>query len=456
MKKISSRIILIVLICSILMSVIVGGISIYRSINTIENQSNKRLLDMEEDETITLTISKKVILNDMYNTIYIVLGIIGISSILVMGISLTMGKKISKPMGFITEVLELTANLDLTDIEETEEVVGYLNRKDEIGSALRASAALREEMRKIIRSIEETTVNIVENTNDLSAATQETTRSIIDVTKTVEELAQASMEQASDTEKGSDKLYILSDEIKGAVENGEMVVESSMKVQRINEEGSRAMESMMEKFRVVNQSSDVLGQNINSLLDKSQSIGNILNTIKDISDQTNLLALNAAIEAARAGEAGRGFAVVAEEIRKLSEQTGDATKNIEDILNTIQSEVEDTKGNMDMSAEALGDANKSVIQSKEAFEQIHVAMSMAMEAIGNLEEKLRKVDVNKEEVLIAIQNISSISEETAASTEELSAAMEEQAATMETISSSTINLTKIIEKLDRLVSMFKI
>lgn len=235
-----------------------------------------------------------------------------------------------------------------------------------------------------------------------------------------------------------------------------MVVESSMKVQRINEEGSRAMESMMEKFRVVNQSSDVLGQNINSLLDKSQSIGNILNTIKDISDQTNLLALNAAIEAARAGEAGRGFAVVAEEIRKLSEQTGDATKNIEDILNTIQSEVEDTKGNMDMSAEALGDANKSVIQSKEAFEQIHVAMSMAMEAIGNLEEKLRKVDVNKEEVLIAIQNISSISEETAASTEELSAAMEEQAATMETISSSTINLTKIIEKLDRLVSMFKI
>jgi len=85
-----------------------------------------------------------------------------------------------------------------------------------------------------------------------------------------------------------------------------------------------------------------------------------------------------------------------------------------------------------------------------------VAMSMAMEAIGNLEEKLRKVDVNKEEVLIAIQNISSISEETAASTEELSAAMEEQAATMETISSSTINLTKIIEKLDRLVSMFKI
>ena len=232
--------------------------------------------------------------------------------------------------------------MDLRDIEITDELKALLNRKDETGDIFRATQTLRQEMKTVIRAIEETTENIVTNTNSLSNATQDTSQAINDVAKTVEELADASMGQAEDAEKGSIVLSKLADEIKLAVDDGEIVIDSSMKAQGINEASSKSMEAMMEKFHMSKESTNKVAENVNSLLEKFQFIGNILNTIMNISEQTNLLALNAAIEAARAGEAGRGFAVVAEEIRKLSEETGNATKNIEGILNDIGLEIEST------------------------------------------------------------------------------------------------------------------
>ncbi|OZV11567.1 hypothetical protein CIW83_14090 [Tissierella sp. P1] len=409
-----------------------------------------------DDKIIIMTVPKDEILKEMYNTIYIILGVVLIAAVLTTFISFVLGKKISNPIVFSAEILNTTSKLDLTHIEETKEIRDLLNRKDEVGSIFRATGALREEMRKAIKAIEDTTINIVENTASLTTATHETTQSINDMAKTVEELAQASMGQAEDAETGSEKLYRLANEIKAAVENGETLVESSAKAQRISEEGSKSMENMVEKFNITNKSTLMVAENINSLSEKSQSIGSILNTIISISEQTNLLALNAAIEAARAGEAGRGFAVVAEEIRKLSEQTGHATKSIEDILNAIQSEVETTKVSMDESEESLNDANNTLEQVKKSFDEIYKAILISMEAIKQLDERLEVVDNEKEDVILAIQSISSVTEETAASTEELSASMEEQAATMETVANNTNNLSNTIQKLNELVNRFKL
>lgn len=409
-----------------------------------------------DGKVIMLTIPRSEVFEEMNITAYAIIGVIFISAILSAIVALILGKRISRPIVLATDILNTTANLDLKEIEETKTIKSILNRKDEVGLIFRATATLREEMRKVIRAIEETTENIVSNTNSLTVATQETSQSINEVARTVEELAKAAMEQAEDAETGSVKLEKLADEIKQAVENGEVVVESSMHAQKISEEGSKAMNDMVEKFNITSKSTNTVAKNINSLLEKSNSIGSILNTIMGISEQTNLLALNAAIEAARAGEAGRGFSVVAEEIRKLSEQTGHATKDIEEILNSIQSEVEATKENMDTSENALKDANVTLDQSMKSFEDIISSILISIEAIEKLGNGLNTVDSDKEEAIVAIQSISSITEETAASTEELSASMEEQAATIETISSNTDNLAQTIEKLNELVNRFKL
>lgn len=408
------------------------------------------------DKILVLTVPKKEVLAEVYNTIYYVLAIIFVAAILSTIVSLVMGRRISKPIVAVTEILETTSRLDLTEIEETKELKKLLNRKDEVGSIVKATEVLRKELRNIILQIEESTSNIVSNTRSVTQSTDETSNSINDVAKTVEELAEASMGQAEDAESGSEKLYKLAKEIKLAVEDGETVAQISMKAQNINEDGSKSMEDVVEKFNITNESSKIVAENVNSLIEKSQSIGIILNTIMDISEQTNLLALNAAIEAARAGEVGKGFAVVAEEIRKLSEQTGNSTKDIEEILGTIQVEVETTKGNVDISEEALSEANNALDMARKAFREIYSSILSSIEGIENLSNRLAIVDEDKEEVILAIQSISSVTEETAASTEELSASMEEQAATMESISQSTEDLAKTIEELNGLVNRFKI
>lgn len=419
----------------------------------------KKLMAFEklmDGKILILTVPKPEILKNMYNTIYIILLVMAIAAIISIFASLTAGRRISKPISMVTDILNTTAKLDLRDIEETGEIKHILNREDEIGSILRATAMVREELRLMIKTIEEATLNVVENTNHLNQATTETSQSINDVARTVEELAQATMGQAEDAENGATKLIKLAKEIANAVANGEIATDNSMEAGRMTREGSKALNNMAERISITDKSTAIVSENINSLLDKSKSIGNILNSIKDISEQTNLLALNAAIEAARAGEAGSGFAVVAEEIRKLSEQTGHATENIEDILKSIQHEIEITKENMDVSEDAMKDVNNSLQSSNKAFEDIYSTTMKAIKAIKELSEGLEQIDEDKEGVIMSIESISSVTEETAASTEELSASMEEQAATMETISNNTDNLVKTINNLNELIDRFKI
>ena len=409
-----------------------------------------------DGKILILTVPKSEILKDMYNTAYIILLVMAIAIVLAIFISMIAGRRISKPITMVTEILNTTSTLDLRDIDQTKEIKDILKRKDETGSILRATVELRKELRHMIKTIEEVTLDVVTNTNYLNQATAETSESINDVSKTIEELAQATMGQAEDAESGSTKLIKLADEIKAAVQNGKIATDNSMEAEQTTAEGTEALKGMKEKISLSDESTAIVAQNINSLLDESQSIGNILNSIKDISEQTNLLALNAAIEAARAGEAGSGFAVVAEEIRKLSEQTGDATENIESILKAIQQQVEITKENMDASEDAMKDVNNSLGISNKAFEGIYSATMEAIEAIKKLNQGLNVIDEDKEKVITSIESISSVTEETAASTEELSASMEEQSATIETISNNTDNLLKTISNLNELVGKFKL
>lgn len=411
---------------------------------------------LDDEKILILIVPEKEIFSKVNQIAYIIGAVILMASILATIISLIAGKRIGDPIVLITGMLETTSKLDLKNIEETKEMNNLVNRRDEVGRIFRSTGVLREEMRNIISKIEDTTNNIVLNTANVKHATVETKQSINDVANTVEELAEASMGQAEDAETSSDKLDSLADKIKLSVNDGEIVFESSKRAKKITEEGSKSMDEVIDKFNITNNSTQVLVKNIDSLLDNSKSIGTILTTIMNISEQTNLLALNAAIEAARAGEAGRGFSVVAEEIRKLSEETGNATRSIEDILRNIQGEVANTKENMDLSELALGNANKTLEVAKKAFNEIYKATNSSINGIKELNNKLEMVDEDKAEVILAIQNISSVTEETAASTEELSASMEEQAATMETIASNTENLSEIVAKLEQLINRFKL
>jgi hypothetical protein len=144
-----------------------------------------------------------------------------------------------------------------------------------------------------------------------------------------------------------------------------------------------AMEKISGNLQAMSQDTKTMAQNVDTLSERASQIGGIVQLIKEIADQTNLLALNAAIEAARAGEQGRGFAVVADEVRKLAERTTKATSEISGLVSAIQTETQQTRGQMDHWAqrtETFGQEGYSATQNMQALFDLSHRMEGAISA----------------------------------------------------------------------------
>ena len=207
-------------------------------------------------------------------------------------------------------------------------------------------------------------------------------------------------------------------------------------------EGMSTMQQAGEAMDSLNSSSgEVLGS-MRTLVDKSEQIGGIVDSISGIADQTNLLALNAAIEAARAGEQGRGFAVVADEVRKLAEESQNAAQEIATILADIGSSTSRTMGLVEQSVERTGAGLELVEAARDAFTRIEAS-------VGD-------VATGVDQIGAATEEVASVATQSSAATEEVSASTEETAASMQEVSAASSQLNSLGARLGELSGGFRI
>lgn len=418
-----------------------------------ENGDSKLLsyAKLSNEFILCFSVNESDIFKEINNLSTFIVLAVGLAIILSIGVAIFIGRKISSPIVKVTDLVNTTANLDL----RYDDRYDYLaNNKDETGDIARAVGVLRQALRDVVGVIKENSGTTFELSKEISKSIDETISSIETISKAVDELTQGAQEQAIKAQEGSEKLALLSDDIMEATRLGHEVEVESQKTNKMSKEGANAINDLSNKIKVNYEVTTKVSKNVEVLSSKSASIESIINTIQGIAEQTNLLALNASIEASRAGESGKGFAVVAEEVRKLSEQTTSSAKEIEEMIQEIKSEVQTTLYSMTTLMETSKEAEITMMDSKEAFNNIDNAVDKTILNINNLVQKIERIGLSKNAVIENISVIASISDEAAASTQEVSASVSNQVNNMNLISNGIDQLKEMVNKLDVIINKF--
>ena len=239
----------------------------------------------------------------------------------------------------------------------------------------RSSITTRDEMGMLAAEVNEMAGKLNETLNRVAANSEQVAAAANQLHGTSEQIATGAEEVAAQTgtvATASEEMAATSSEIAQnchmAAEGGRQATDRAQTGKLVVEQTVQVMNRIADQVK--NSAATVAG-----LGERSDQIGAIIGTIEDIADQTNLLALNAAIEAARAGEQGRGFAVVADEVRALAERTTRATREIGEMIKSIQSETREAVGAMEQGVREVENGTREAAKSGESLQEILIQIN---------------------------------------------------------------------------------
>ncbi|MDH3346839.1 MAG: HAMP domain-containing methyl-accepting chemotaxis protein [Desulfobulbaceae bacterium] len=299
----------------------------------------------------------------------------------------------------IMRLLEDVAGLADGDLTVDAEVTA-----DVTGAIADSYNFMIEQLRDIISNVQDATLQVSSSANEIQT--------------TAEHLAQGSESQAmqiTDTSAAIDEMAV---SIQQVSENAATSTQVGEQSKANAAQGTKAVQDTIEGMNRIREQVQETSKRIKRLGESSQEIGEITQLISDIADRTSILALNASIQAAMAGDAGRGFAVVAEEVERLAERSTNATKQIDSLVKTIQSETNEAMTAMETTTNEVVEGTKLTDQAGKALWEIDAVSGRLAELIQSISLAAKQQARGSEALSASMVDIAEVTQQTAAGTKQ--------------------------------------
>lgn len=353
-----------------------------------------------------------------------------------------------------------------------------------VGNASTQLATTATQAGQASQQVTSTIQQVAQGATQQTQIVTQTTGNVDQMARAADGIARGAQEQAQGVQKTSLLVGEMTTIVDQVGQVARTVSEANSKVTLAARHGVTAVGQTGQGMTTIHSRTLAAADKVKEMSHRSKEIGRIVETIDDIADKTDMLALNAAVEAARAGEHGRGFAVVADQVRKLSEDSKAATRDISNLIERVEESVREATTAMDSTVAEVangtkltGDTARSLEEILQAAEQAAALAQQISAAVSQLRQKSEGVSAaieavsavveentavaeemaaGSQEVMQAVESIVSVAEENSASAEEVSASAEEMSAQVEEVVASAQELASLAEQLQAAVAQFRV
>nr|WP_288944023.1 methyl-accepting chemotaxis protein [uncultured Roseburia sp.] len=371
--------------------------------------------------------------------------------ILCIAIAMKLATSMSRNIRSSIEVVGKVADGDLNVWVEDK----LLGRHDEIGDLSRVTITLRDAMKATIQEISQNAKRLLDASELLGTAADQTNGTMDHVRMAVNQIVENSTEQAQNSQNTSEHMRIMGENITETSAEVELLDDNAASMQQSSEKAAETLNNLrninVEVERIIGE----VQEQTNRTNDSVQKIHEATAFITSIAEETNLLSLNASIEAARAGESGRGFGVVADQIKKLSEQSNESSKEIEETAKTLSEDSAKAVEIMQQMQEIIMNQSASMQDTQKVVEEVIAQIGSSMQSIRQIKESTGHLENSRNEVLQAVSELSEIVQGNVDSTKKTYDETEEVVDTFKQVYVSAEQLREIADELVSSIDYFK-